>query len=263
MSLPVVEALEYHFSSASVESSLDYDVNTDDNASQDATSLKGNAYDSEISDSAKEESILGSPCSRSSRCDVNEEAPKTRRTKGRARARKRSPTVVIKLKKNRRMKANDRERNRMHNLNSALETLRKHLPAFPDETKLTKIETLRLAHNYIWALRETLKLVGSSGENTSKTSLSLLSDSVKYSIIHNSSPPECAAVLSTDQRGCVTPELTVEAEEVQVSSAEISYDFSQMSNAQWMRGNVLSVNSSSPEVGPNTPESCSYNFFHE
>ncbi len=40
-------------------------------------------------------------------------------------------------------------------LNVALEKLRCVLPAFPDETKLTKIETLRFANNYIWALTES------------------------------------------------------------------------------------------------------------
>ncbi|KAK2545151.1 Neurog3 [Columba livia] len=53
------------------------------------------------------------------------------------------------------MKANDRERNRMHHLNSALDALRSVLPTFPDDAKLTKIETLRFAHNYIWALTQT------------------------------------------------------------------------------------------------------------
>lgn len=59
---------------------------------------------------------------------------------------------------NRRMKANDRERHRMHELNSALDNLRNVLPTFPDDAKLTKIETLRFAHNYIWALSETLRI---------------------------------------------------------------------------------------------------------
>ena len=63
------------------------------------------------------------------------------------------------LKKQRRAKANDRERNRMQMLNCALEKLRLVLPAFPDETKLTKIETLRFANNYIWALTESLKAI--------------------------------------------------------------------------------------------------------
>lgn len=63
---------------------------------------------------------------------------------------------VLKIKRNRRIKANDRERHRMHTLNDALERLRMALPTFPEDTKLTKIETLRFAHNYIWALSQTL-----------------------------------------------------------------------------------------------------------
>jgi len=43
----------------------------------------------------------------------------------------------------------------MHNLNEALERLRCVLPTHPVDTKLTKIETLRFAHNYIWALSQT------------------------------------------------------------------------------------------------------------
>ncbi|XP_015126930.1 neurogenic differentiation factor 6-B [Diachasma alloeum] len=80
----------------------------------------------------------------------DEKKKKTRNT------RCKSPTQVLKLKRNRRMKANDRERHRMHTLNDALERLRMALPTFPEDTKLTKIETLRFAHNYIWALSQTL-----------------------------------------------------------------------------------------------------------
>lgn len=65
----------------------------------------------------------------------------------------------MKIKKHRRLKANDRERNRMHMLNEALERLRCVLPTYPQDTKLTKIETLRFAHNYIWALSQTLHMV--------------------------------------------------------------------------------------------------------
>lgn len=83
----------------------------------------------------------------------SEHSPKKRR-----RSRARSEAAVHAVKKNRRLKANDRERNRMHNLNDALDALRGVLPAFPDETKLTKIETLRFAHNYIWALSETIRI---------------------------------------------------------------------------------------------------------
>ncbi|XP_077999618.1 uncharacterized protein LOC144452401 [Glandiceps talaboti] len=74
------------------------------------------------------------------------------------RCKNRSPACLMKIKKNRRLKANDRERNRMHTLNEALDGLRNVLPKFPDDTKLTKIETLRFAHNYIWALSQMLKM---------------------------------------------------------------------------------------------------------
>nr|XP_016933678.1 basic helix-loop-helix neural transcription factor TAP [Drosophila suzukii] len=75
--------------------------------------------------------------------------------------RSRSPTQVVRIKRFRRMKANDRERNRMHNLNDALEKLRVTLPSLPEETKLTKIEILRFAHNYIFALEQVLESGGS------------------------------------------------------------------------------------------------------
>ncbi len=74
-------------------------------------------------------------------------SPQNRRS---SRLANRSPAETARLKRVRRAKANDRERNRMHMLNLALEKLRDVLPAFPDETKLTKIETLRFANNYIW-----------------------------------------------------------------------------------------------------------------
>ncbi|XP_041654153.1 neurogenin-1 [Cheilinus undulatus] len=91
--------------------------------------------------------------SRSSSLSPQPEHVQKKRRRGR-----RSDATVQVVKKNRRMKANDRERNRMHNLNDALDALRRVLPAFPDETKLTKIETLRFAHNYIWALSETIRI---------------------------------------------------------------------------------------------------------
>ena len=84
--------------------------------------------------------------------------PKKKRY-SKSRTRNRSPALVQKMKKTRRVKANDRERSRMHNLNGALDQLRKILPNSTDENKLTKIETLRFAYNYIFALTETLKLL--------------------------------------------------------------------------------------------------------
>ncbi|XP_060072033.1 neurogenic differentiation factor 4-like [Ylistrum balloti] len=81
------------------------------------------------------------------------------------RQRERSPSLVAKLKKTRRSKANDRERSRMHGLNDALEVLREVLPASDGENKLTKIETLRMAYNYIWVLSQALEGVAKLPEN--------------------------------------------------------------------------------------------------
>uniref|UniRef100_A0A674IGP8 Neurogenin 2 n=1 Tax=Terrapene triunguis TaxID=2587831 RepID=A0A674IGP8_9SAUR len=89
-----------------------------------------------------------------------------KRRSGRARAGSRgtkTAETVQRIKKSRRLKANNRERNRMHNLNAALDALREVLPTFPEDAKLTKIETLRFAHNYIWALTETLRLADHCG----------------------------------------------------------------------------------------------------
>lgn len=61
------------------------------------------------------------------------------------------------IKRVRRVKANDRERNRMHNLNKALDRLRKHLPAAKGDSKMTKIETLKSAQEYIQALSRLLE----------------------------------------------------------------------------------------------------------
>ncbi|XP_078087583.1 neurogenin-1 [Mustelus asterias] len=100
---------------------------------------------------------LSSPAPSSNLDSSAEPRDKKRRAKGRSKAKSQSGGVHL-VKRSRRTKANDRERNRMHNLNSALDDLRGVLPTFPDDAKLTKIETLRFAHNYIWALSETLRL---------------------------------------------------------------------------------------------------------
>ncbi|KAK6739928.1 hypothetical protein RB195_008423 [Necator americanus] len=60
-------------------------------------------------------------------------------------------------KKMRRLKANGRERHRMHGLNNALDLLRQYVPITTQHQKLSKIETLRLARNYIYALQRMVQ----------------------------------------------------------------------------------------------------------
>ncbi|RWS00327.1 Cs bLH 1 protein-like protein, partial [Dinothrombium tinctorium] len=52
--------------------------------------------------------------------------------------------------------ANIRERKRMLSINSAFEELRVHVPTFPFEKRLSKIDSLRLAIAYIALLKEIL-----------------------------------------------------------------------------------------------------------
>ena len=53
-----------------------------------------------------------------------------------------------------RLAANIRERRRMCNLNNAFDRLRRRVPAFPHEKRLSRIQTLRLAITYISFMTE-------------------------------------------------------------------------------------------------------------
>ncbi|KHN87761.1 Neurogenic differentiation factor 1 [Toxocara canis] len=67
-----------------------------------------------------------------------------------------SATDALTKSRLRRQKANCRERSRMHGLNQALDVLRQCVPLTTQHQKLSKIETLRLARNYIAALNYIL-----------------------------------------------------------------------------------------------------------
>ena len=137
------------------------------------------------------------------------------------RTRAKSPTLVQKLKKNRRMKANDRERNRMHTLNRALERLRDILPVAgtmaavaasssngsgAEDTmsncanKLTKIETLRFANRYILELSTMLQR-DLSGLDASKSAEATLQECAMAAAasIASSPPPPAHLLLNNSQ----------------------------------------------------------------
>ncbi|KAL7857159.1 hypothetical protein SRHO_G00160580 [Serrasalmus rhombeus] len=61
----------------------------------------------------------------------------------------------------RRLESNERERQRMHKLNNAFQALQEAIPHVKMDKKLSKIETLTLAKNYIKAL--TAIILGMSG----------------------------------------------------------------------------------------------------
>lgn len=78
---------------------------------------------------------------------------------------KRKKSALNAREKNiRRLESNERERMRMHSLNDAFQGLREVIPHVQKERKLSKIETLTLAKNYIMAL--TNVICGLRGERT-------------------------------------------------------------------------------------------------
>lgn len=85
----------------------------------------------------------------------NKDEPKVPKKRG-PKKKRMTKARIAKLRM-RRVKANARERNRMHGLNDALDILREHVPCYSKNQKLSKIETLRLARNYIGALADILK----------------------------------------------------------------------------------------------------------
>ncbi|XP_035514932.1 protein atonal homolog 1a [Morone saxatilis] len=70
------------------------------------------------------------------------------------------------VQKQRRVAANARERRRMHGLNHAFDELRSVIPAFDNDKKLSKYETLQMAQIYINALADLLE--GPVSSNNSK-----------------------------------------------------------------------------------------------
>uniref|UniRef100_A0A4W5M1E9 Class A basic helix-loop-helix protein 15 n=1 Tax=Hucho hucho TaxID=62062 RepID=A0A4W5M1E9_9TELE len=62
----------------------------------------------------------------------------------------------------RRLESNERERQRMHKLNNAFQALREAIPHVKMDRKLSKIETLTLAENYIKSLTSIILGISSS-----------------------------------------------------------------------------------------------------
>ncbi|XP_065349821.1 neurogenic differentiation factor 1-like [Cloeon dipterum] len=91
----------------------------------------------------------------------------------------------------RRSKANARERHRMHALNAALDRLRSCMPVQCKSHKLSKIETLRLARNYIvalWAVvqgaDDPLTFARTLSQGISQSTCNLIANSLHASLRH-------------------------------------------------------------------------------
>ncbi len=97
----------------------------------------------------------GSP-SDSGVSSTNDEGQADRKPKNARKSSRRRKAVSARERNLRRLESNERERQRMHSLNDAFQELREVIPHVDIGRKLSKIETLALAKNYIKALTNVI-----------------------------------------------------------------------------------------------------------
>ena len=188
-------------SNLSVASSDRYSVSSQPSS----VGLYNSDIENDVFMSSFENEVTASPSNkRKNDSNSTSSTPKKKRY-NKPRQRCRSPALVEKLKKTRRVKANDRERGRMHGLNDALDTLREVLPETMTggDNKLTKIETLRMAYNYIFALSSALEVVESvPGVPVTNNSVNITSNSVMAnSDISMGNPMSCNSAIPVCDNG--------------------------------------------------------------
>ena len=88
--------------------------------------------------------------------EMNQQERKTRNNNNSRKAHKRRKGLNARERNVRRLESNERERMRMHSLNDAFQELREVIPHVKMGRKLSKIETLSLAKNYIKALTNVI-----------------------------------------------------------------------------------------------------------
>ena len=86
----------------------------------------------------------------------NMDEPADKKPRGGKKMPRRRKGVSNKERNSRRLESNERERMRMHSLNDAFQGLREVIPHVNLDRKLSKIETLTLAKNYIKALSNVI-----------------------------------------------------------------------------------------------------------
>ncbi|CAF3155080.1 unnamed protein product [Rotaria socialis] len=69
------------------------------------------------------------------------------------------------LSYNKRLEANARERERVHNLTAAFEALRQVIPMYGDQSKLSRLSILRIACSYVHVLGALNEIDFSQGQN--------------------------------------------------------------------------------------------------
>ncbi|XP_062703474.1 class A basic helix-loop-helix protein 15 isoform X2 [Aedes albopictus] len=109
-----------------------------------------------------------------------------------AAARRRKGVLNAKERNLRRLESNERERMRMHSLNDAFQSLREVIPHVKKERRLSKIETLTLAKNYITALTDVIIVMRGEGDTSSSGASPLVSVTTATNALQNN------CILKTD-----------------------------------------------------------------
>ncbi|XP_073824397.1 basic helix-loop-helix family member dimmed [Musca autumnalis] len=109
-----------------------------------------NNYDMEMTDSSSQsDDTSGGGGSSNGGGSGARPSSRGRNSSGTNSNRRRKGTLNAKERNLRRLESNERERMRMHSLNDAFQSLREVIPHVEMERRLSKIETLTLAKNYI------------------------------------------------------------------------------------------------------------------
>ncbi|XP_046570105.1 protein atonal homolog 1-like isoform X1 [Haliotis rubra] len=128
---------------------------SDDIASEDSlwgiTSLKNQDFDMRKRGTKRDNPSSPSDSGSSTNEEIAEKKPRNTR-----KAARRKKGVSARERNLRRLESNERERMRMHSLNDAFGELREVIPHVRLDRKLSKIETLTLAKNYIKALTNVI-----------------------------------------------------------------------------------------------------------
>ncbi|CAD6997135.1 unnamed protein product [Ceratitis capitata] len=118
-------------------------------ASQRTTQLSNNNYEMEMTDSSSQSDDTSGGGGSSNGGSARPSSRGRNTLSGSTQNRRRKGVLNAKERNLRRLESNERERMRMHSLNDAFQSLREVIPHVEMERRLSKIETLTLAKNYI------------------------------------------------------------------------------------------------------------------
>ncbi|XP_067625691.1 protein dimmed [Eurosta solidaginis] len=118
-------------------------------ASQRTTQLSNNNYEMEMTDSSSQSDDTSGGGGSSNGGSARPSSRARNSLSGSTQSRRRKGVLNAKERNLRRLESNERERMRMHSLNDAFQSLREVIPHVEMERRLSKIETLTLAKNYI------------------------------------------------------------------------------------------------------------------